>query len=131
MITVDTHIIIWEALVPEKLSKRASDAFKKSNEGDGILVCDISLWEISMLIQKGRVVIDASFVEFIDLLLQTRNYRVHEISPEIAYLATSLNLKNNLDPADRLIAATSVAAATDLVTADKNLRSSKILNTIW
>lgn len=55
MVTVDTHIIIWEALEPGKLSKKAKKEFDIANESEGIIFCDISLWEISMLIAKKRL----------------------------------------------------------------------------
>jgi len=131
MITVDTHIIIWEALEPGKLSKKAKIEFDKANASDGIIFCDISLWEISMLMAKKRIEIEASFLEFIDLLRKTRNYIFQSITPEIAELSTNLSVEINSDPADRIIAATSLFTNSALVTADKNLRNSKLINTIW
>ena len=41
------------------------------------------------------------------------------------------NTDNNSDPADRLIAATSVLNQAPVVTADKNLRNASIVETIW
>jgi PIN domain nuclease of toxin-antitoxin system len=35
------------------------------------------------------------------------------------------------DPADRIIASTAMAEATPLVTADKQIRRAKLLQTIW
>ena len=131
MVTVDTHIIIWEALDPQKLSKKALQQFKKANESDGIIFCDISLWEISMLITKNRLEIDASFKEFIELLAKTRNYVFQPITPEIADISNNLLKELNSDPADRIIAATSVFTNSGLITADKDLQKSKILKPIW
>lgn len=131
MITVDTHIIIWEALDPQRLSKRALQQFKKANDSDGIIFCDISLWEISMLISKNRLEIDATYKEFIDLLIKTRNYVIQPITTEIADMSNNLLKSLNSDPADRIIAATSLYTNSGLITADKNLQKSKILKTIW
>jgi len=131
MVTVDTHIIIWEALEPGKLSKKAKSAFEKANATDGIIICDISLWEISMLLFKKRIEIEATYMEFIDLLRTTRHYIVQSITPEIAELSTNLSLDIHADPADRLIAATSIFSNSGLITADTNLRKSKAINTIW
>lgn len=71
MVTVDTHIIIWEALDSGKLSKKAKYVFDKANASTGIIICDISLWEISMLMAKKRIEIEIPFLEFIDLIRMT------------------------------------------------------------
>jgi len=131
MVIVDTHIIIWEALDPEKLSKKAKFAFDEANESTGIILCDISLWEISMLITKKRLEIEIPFLDFMDLIRTTRNYKIQSITPEIADISTNLSFEINSDPADRIIAATSIYSNSGLITADKNLRSSKLISTIW
>lgn len=131
MITVDTHIIIWDALRPELLSKKAREALHAANETDGILFCEISLWEIAMLIQKEKIKIDVSYLEFINLLTSSNNFIFKGISPEIAELSTRLPEEINPDPADRIICATAILTNTKLITADKNLRKSKIVRTIW
>jgi PIN domain nuclease of toxin-antitoxin system len=131
MIIADTHIIIWDALKPESLSKRAREALCTANETDGILFCEISLWEIAMLIQKNRIKIDASYLEFINLLKSSNNFIFKGISPEIAELSANLPEEINQDPADRIICATSILTNTELITADKNLRKSKLVRTIW
>jgi PIN domain nuclease of toxin-antitoxin system len=131
MITVDTHVIIWDALKSEMLSPKAKQALKISNQTDGILFCEISLWEIAMLIQKKRIEIDLPFLDFINLIKASNNYIFQGITPEIAELSTQLPAEINLDPVDRIISATSIATRTKLVTADENLRNSKRIKTIW
>jgi len=131
IVTVDTHIIIWDALDPNRLSKNARIEYDKANQSDGLLFCDISLWEISMLINKKRVEIDISFLEFINLLKKSRNYVFQSITPKIADISTRLITEINSDPADRLIAATSLCFNSPLITADKNLLDSTVLKTIW
>jgi len=131
VVTIDTHIIIWEALDADKLSKNAKFAFEKAKESDGLIICDISLWEISMLISKNRLEIEIPFLEFIALLRATRNYKMQSITPEIADISTNLFLEINSDPADRIIAATSIYCNSLLITADQNLRNSKLINTVW
>lgn len=131
MITVDTHVILWDALKPEMLSHKARQALQKANETDGIIFCEISLWEIAMLINKNRITIDIPYHEFIDLLKASNNYIFKGISPEIAELSANFPSEINQDPADRIICATSIINHAELVTADKNLRKSKIVKTIW
>jgi len=131
MIVVDTHIIIWNALKPEMLSRKAEKAISAANNSDGIIFCDISLWEIAMLMYKGRLSIDVEYLKFIKLVLESNNYVCRGITPEIARLSAKLFSDNNNDPADRIIAATSIIENAKLITADKKLRQSRKVTTIW
>lgn len=131
MIVVDTHIIIWDALQPYQISKKAKKAIETANKTDGILFCEISLWEISMLISRSRIKVDVSFHEFIRLVFASNNYQYQGITPDIAEKSTSLLDEVNKDPADRIISATSVIKKAPLVTADKNLQKAKAVKTIW
>ena len=131
MILLDTHIIIWDALQPQKLSSKARKMIDQANEMGKIFIADISLWEIAMLMAKKRLVIDTTYAEFISLIRAANHYVFESITPEIAELSASLNSGINLDPADRLICATSIVRGAPLVTADSNLRASKLVKTIW
>lgn len=131
MIVVDTHIIIWDALQPDRLSKKAKNAIENANDTDGILFCEISLWEIAMLISKSRLKIDATYQEFIKLVLASNNYIYQGITAEIAEKSTLLPDEVNKDPADCIISATSIIQKNPLVTADKNLLNAKCVKTIW
>jgi PIN domain nuclease of toxin-antitoxin system len=131
MIVVDTHIILWNALKPELLSGKAEKAILAANNSDGIIFCEISLWEIAMLMHKERLSIDIEYTEFIQLIIESNKYVFRGITPEIAWLSTGLFSDNNKDPADRIIAATSIIENANLVTADNELRQSKKVATIW
>lgn len=84
-----------------------------------------------MLIKKRRLEIDSSAANFLNLFFQTRNISVQSISPEIAELSVNFGDEINNDPADRIIAATSIVYNAQLVTADENLRAGKLIDTIW
>jgi len=118
-------------LKPELLSDKAKKEMYRANQTDGIIFCDICLWEIAMLINKKRIEIDVPYLKFIDLVKASNNYIFQGITPEIADLSTNLRLNINSDPADKIISATSLISNTPLITADKKLRQSKNLKTIW
>lgn len=129
MILLDTCAIIWDALNPGKLS---SDAAKAINApGNVLIICDISIWEISMLIKRNRLSVDVASSEFVKLALQARDFNIREITPPIAELSVNLGKEINNDPADRLISATSILLNAPIVTADKNLRDASLIETIW
>ena len=129
MIVLDTCAIIWDALDPSRLTPKAEKAIEQ-NAGE-LIICDISIWEIAMLIKRKRLVIDLDTSGFINLLLQSRNFRIQEITPEIAELSVNFSSEVNNDPADRLIAATSILRSAPIVTADRNLRKATVIETIW
>jgi PIN domain nuclease of toxin-antitoxin system len=131
VIVVDTHVIIWDALKPEMLSKNAKKNIEQANEKDGILFCEISLWEIAMLVKKERISIDTSFQNFIKLAFSSNKYQFQGITPEIAELSTQLPEEVNKDPADRIIAATSLIHNIPLITKDSNLLKANSITTIW
>ncbi len=131
MITMDTCAIVWDALQPTKLSAKARKSIAKADENDELLICDISIWEISMLTKRKRIEVDETPANLIRLILNSRNYTVISISPEIAELSVNLDNEINSDPADRLIAATSILKQAPIVTADQNLRNASIVETIW
>lgn len=131
MILLDTCAIIWDALDQSRLTSRALGAINRADQHSALIICDISAWEIAMLIRKGRLEIDTNAANFLNLFLQSRNISVIQISPEIAELSTSFGAGISHDPADRLIAATSIIHNAQLVTADAKLRQSEIVDTLW
>lgn len=131
MILLDTCTIIWDTLDQTKLTDKAKAAITKADEHNALIISDISIWEISMLIKRARIEIDTTAANFLNLFLESRNISVVSISPEIAELSTSFGSEINSDPADRIIAATSIIHNAQLVTADLNLRQSALIDTIW
>ena len=129
MILLDTCAIIWDALDPGKLTSNAAKAIHDAD--NELIICDISIWEISMLIKRNRLSINVTPSEFVELVLQARHFRIQEITPPIAELSVNFGSGINNDPADRLISATSILLNAPLITADKNLRDATLIETIW
>lgn len=131
MILLDTCAIVWDALEPKKITAKAKKAIGNADKQNALLVADISIWEISMLIKKGRIEIDTTPAHFINLYLQSRNISVKSITPEISELSVNFGDELNNDPADRLIAATSIIYNARLITADKDLINCELMDTLW
>lgn len=126
MVVLDTHVLIHDALVPERLSRRA----KRLLDTQPLACSDISLWEIGMLVSKGRVKVEAPVEQFLDDIVRARNLRVLAISPRIAALAQSPEF-SHADPADRIIAATAIAHRARLISADARLKRLASVEVVW
>lgn len=131
MIILDTCAILYDALTPEKLSRKAAQEIERGILTGKLCCSDISLWEIGMLIAKGRVKPDAEMQTFISRVVTAYNLLVLPITPKIAALANSDAEFVHGDPADRIITATALVHKAPLVTCDRNLRGIKGLKTIW
>lgn len=130
MILLDTCTLIFDALTPERLSPAAREALVRG-EAEGELACaDISLWEIAMLIARKRLDPGTDAATFCRLAIDARGVQVLPITPEIAAASAVIDLPHG-DPADRLIAATALAANAPLLTCDEKLRASGVVNTLW
>ena len=131
MILLDTHALILLALRPEGLSKVAARTIGRAEAGDGIAIASITLWEIALLIDSGRIVVQGSTEAFLRLILQRPRLFMLDLNPEIAALAFQFPADFPNDPADRIIAATARAHGLPLVTKDQRLQDSALVQTIW
>ena len=130
VIILDTCAIIFDALNPEKLTKKVIRTIEQAEQQALLFCCDISLWEIAMLIQKKRLNPDVDTQTFLNLILTARSISVLEINASIAAISTQHLFKHH-DPADRLIAATALHYHAPLITCDKHLTQVSGLEVIW
>jgi PIN domain nuclease of toxin-antitoxin system len=122
VIVLDTNAIVFDALQPTRLSRKARGLIEQAHAQNDLACCDISLWEIAMLVSKGRLVPGVPALEFIKLAIAARSIRVLSINPEIADLSVSFGVMPGADPADRLVAATAIFSRATLITTDTDLR---------
>lgn len=129
MILLDTHVVIWLAFEPDRLSKRAKEVIRAARLQGGLSIAGITLMELAWLAEKGRVETTLSVESFVRLCASKMT--VLPITPEIAARAVSLPDAYPKDPQDRLIGATALVEGIQLVTHDKLIRKSGIIPTIW
>ncbi len=122
--------MVFDALEPRRLSRRAKQALAEGTEARSLACSDICLWEMAMLAARGKIDARGDPTAFINDLLQARHIRTLPITPEIAVLAQSDAFRHG-DPADRLVAATAIEHGVALVTADAELRKLRGLNAVW
>ena len=131
MILLDTHVLVMLALSPDRLSKAAARAVARAEAGDGIAIASITLWEVALLINEGRILVHGSVETFLKQISQRPHLFVLDLIPEIAALAFQFSPGFPKDPAGRIIAATARAHGLPLITKDQRLQNSALLRTIW
>jgi PIN domain nuclease of toxin-antitoxin system len=130
MILVDTHIVVWLAFDQDQISRKARTAIDDARENaDGLAISDITLLELATLAAKGRIRLDISLESFLQEV--ESRFVVLPISGRACVRAMSLPAAYPKDPADRVIAATALVEGLSLLTADRAIRRSKTVQTIW
>ncbi len=129
MIVLDTHVLIWMASDPKRLSTRARAAIREARDKTGIAIATITLWELAWLAENGRIQVSGSVESFVRETVS--RVILKPITPEIAALAVRLPAGFPKDPADRLIASTAIREGAGLVTADARIRQAKAVQIIW
>ena len=129
MILLDTHALVWTVAEPSRLSRPALAAIRRARTEDGVAVAAITLLELALLIDRGRVQGSGTVEASVRLLIE--GVTIKALTPQIAALATEFPDDYPRDPADRLIGATARAEGMALVTRDQKIRESSLLKTIW
>jgi len=129
VILLDTHVLVWLAGDPAKLSRKASEAIRKASQESGIAISAITLWELAWLAVHGRLDIVGTVESFVERI--SSRTAIRPITVKVAVLANQLPATYSGDPCDRLIGATALAEGIVLVTKDRNIRNCKQVKTIW
>jgi PIN domain nuclease of toxin-antitoxin system len=130
VILVDTHIVVWLAFDQSQLSKNARTAIDDARQnGDGLAISDITLLELATLSSKGRIRLTLSLESFLHEV--EARFVVLPISGRACVRALGLPAAYPKDPADRIIGATALVEGLSLLTADRAIRRSRALHTIW
>ena len=118
MILLDTHTLLWLKLGSDKLGIKTRELIDRAWSDNAVYVSVITFWEISMLVNKGKIKL------FKDLNVWTQKSLDQGLKPisidsKIAIRAGSLRDLHG-DPADRIIVATALEGY-QLVTADREI----------
>jgi PIN domain nuclease of toxin-antitoxin system len=130
VILVDTHVAAWLALEPSRISRKARAAIDDARaSATGLGLADISLWELTMLVSKGRIRLTVSLESFLTEI--ENRFVIVPLTAQVCVRALSLPAAYPKDPADRIIAATALVEGVPLLTADHQVQRSKAVQTIW
>ena len=116
MLNLDTHILV---LAVGGELQPSEQALLERNRWS---VSAIVWWELAKLVQLGRLDLDLDDHEVVYAL-----NRVHVWPIDLAIARASTRLDFKSDPADEIIAATSVVHNVPLLTRDRTIRGSKMV----
>ena len=116
MLNLDTHVLVYA------LNGRVTARERNLLAANPWSVSPIVFWELAKLVQLGRIELDLDDADVVRTLS-----RLHLWPLDLAVSRQSTRLDFAADPADELIAATSVVNRVPLLTRDRRIRASRLV----
>ncbi|HLK20615.1 MAG TPA: type II toxin-antitoxin system VapC family toxin [Bryobacteraceae bacterium] len=122
LLLLDTHIWLWAQLgLVDNISRAALAAIRRAESAGRLRVSIISLWELGMLTQCGRISLPQDVRTWVRDALTKPGISLAPLTPEIALESSHLPGILHGDPADRILAATARNLRATLLTKDQQL----------
>ncbi len=115
---LDTHIWLWSALQPDRLTRRVARALM--DPGNELWLSAISVWELTILQRKRRFRIPDELTAWVAKSMQDLELVEAPMTVEVALAVSSLSF-SHADPADHFLAASAKVFDLTLVTGDEHL----------
>ncbi|MEH1978773.1 MAG: type II toxin-antitoxin system VapC family toxin [Nostoc sp.] len=112
---LDTHALVWIIFEPEKLSQRATNLF--FDRDYEIFLSIVSIWEIQIKVQLGKLHFDLPLSELIESQQQVNDLQLLSITTEHIYALEKLP-NHHRDPFDRLLIAQAMTEQMPLLSVD-------------
>jgi PIN domain nuclease of toxin-antitoxin system len=130
MILLDTHVVVWLAGDSARLSRKAVLAIEQARKaGGGLAISAFTLLELGHLVVRKRIQVHTSLESFLQAV--ESRFVVLPLNGRIAASAAQMPPAYPSDPMDKIIGATALVEGLSLVTADKQIRESRVVKTIW
>ena len=121
MILLDTNILVWLFNGDPRLGKESRIAIEEARNRDVLYVSAITPWQISMLVEKGRLNLGIDTLRWMMKVLSFDGINFAAITPSLAVDAGRLPGDIHGDPGDRLIIATARDLNCTLLTSDRKV----------
>ncbi len=118
-VLLDTHIFLWAISDYARLSSRAGEVIRDSD--NEVLVSIASAWEIAIKVGIGKFVMPVPLAPY--LQRQLVKHRIGVLSIQLSHLAMLEKLPlHHRDPFDRLLVAQCLEEDATLITVDSQLQ---------
>lgn len=116
---LDTHTIIWLTGIDDwKLSQKSKEIILSG--ANDLSVSIISLWELSLKINKGKLELGITLDELVEKI-QDSGISIIPVSVKHVLGLSELKYIHN-DPFDRLLISTAIVENMTILTADENIK---------
>jgi PIN domain nuclease of toxin-antitoxin system len=125
-IVLDTHIAVYAArdsLEPARkrlLEDRTSE----------LLISAVTLWELTKLVELGHLEMPDGFERFMRDLCAHPRYTIAQYDADLMIELLRVSEKMHRDPADQIIVATAIKWKAVLMTDDRAIRRSKLVEIV-
>ena len=128
MYVTDTHGLIWFLTEDRKLGKKAEEIFLSADRGDAtVVIPSIVLLEILHICEKQNAKL--KFKQIFDMVQNSLNYPVYPLDMDVVEVCQ--NIKETLSLHDRVIVATAKLLNARLITKDKEIIKSGLVEVVW
>jgi PIN domain nuclease of toxin-antitoxin system len=131
MIVLDTHVWVWLVSNPELLSEKAKKKIDGSLKEKLIFISSISVWEVALLSQKGRLALTVDLDEWVARSELLPFFNFIPVDNEVAMKSVQLPEPLHNDPADRIIIATARNIGATLITKDEKILRYPHVKAAW
>jgi PIN domain nuclease of toxin-antitoxin system len=119
---LDTHVWVWYVDGAEdRLSTTATGVIRHALRREGLLVSDISVWELGTKAAKGKITLSPNLHSWIERAARRPGFSFLPLDREILLASTQLQGGVHGDPADRMLVASASLAGVPLATADPKI----------
>ena len=123
----DTHVLLWWFDSSPRLPASNERLIRDPKPEEPFWVSDISLWEIAMLVQLGRIRLRLPLRDWLEAATAPPLVRRIGISPAVAAEVATLPETFHRDPADRILVATARVLGATFLTRDRRIIDAKIV----
>lgn len=125
---LDTHPLVWFLVKDSRLSKDARLALRDSSAE--IVIPTIVLLEMNSLYAKGRITVDAGAAK--QQFIAKKNCLLYPLDEQVVSLApTTLNIHDSIIVGTALYYRDVLNEEVALITKDKEIADSKLIEVIW
>ncbi len=122
VLLLDTHIALWLDSGDERLTSSTRALIERCwQRGGTILLSAVSVWEIALLVDTGRITLDVPVESWVSRFVGRPGIEAVPLEYRAASRSYHLHHLEHGDPADRLLIATSIERSCPLVTYDERI----------